>query len=176
MHGPFLTQLYILPSVFFSVVLASPTPNLYCTTSSAPSIQSGLFPHNASFFAAVQVEDETKSILNLKRTLAQGSCEKKNNQQTNKLKQIKSKCCSVPAFLGCTKKVYGGLAIKGKENCTISSAWSLTKAPSPKVHRQLYPAPLATRHWPADTHLSQTSLKSTRPFWFLLPARELWEE
>lgn len=128
-----------VPFTLFSPLqcLLSPTPNLHLTASSAAGIQSGLFPLHSLFFAAVQEEDKRKNVLNFKRTLAQGSCEKKTWT-----KQFKGKSYSVPAhiFGAQTKTCTSVLGVKIKDvrhkQCT-----EIGKSTNTEVHRLLYPHP-----------------------------------
>lgn len=119
-----------VPFTLFSPLqcLLSPTPNLHLTASSVAGIQSGLFPLHSLFFAAVQEEDKRKNVLNFKRTLAQGSCEKKAEQNNLKAKATQflhtflvHRQKHVPLYLGSKLKTYG-----------TSSAQRLAKAPTPK--------------------------------------------
>lgn len=154
--------------------LLSPTPNLHLTASSAPGIQSGLFPLHSLFFAAVQEEDKRKMSWTLKGPWSKAAVQKKT--PTNNLKAKAAQF--LHTFLVHTHTnvpVYQGsqLKMRGK-----SSAQSLAKAPNHKnteVHRLLYPPPLPRRHRPDGIHLSQTTFKRAGPFCFFLSRREVWE-
>lgn len=130
-----------VPFTLFSPLqcLLSPTPNLHLTASSAPAIQSGLFPLHSLFFATVQEEDKRKNVLNFKRTLVQGNCAKKTpqnqkqNQKNNQQNNLKAKAAQfLHTFLVHTQNnvpVYSGSKLKMRGT---SSAQSLAKAPAPK--------------------------------------------
>lgn len=127
-----------MPFTLFSPLqcLLSPTPNLHLTASSAAGIQSGLFPLYY-FLQQCRKRTKEKNVLNLKRTLAQGSCAEKTPT-----KQFEGKSSSVPAhiFGAHTQKCTSVLGVKIKgvwhKQCT-----ELGKSTNTTARRPLYPHP-----------------------------------